>query len=144
MGNGIRKQCAGFAKSGDRCGRKALKGSRFCGLKSHQAQGNEGDDVSVVKPPTNHARPGAETLFSPDFQSLIDLCRNEIKTPTKGSMQKLQWARLLLDAVRHAKDELRELEAQHVVYHIVNEDPLGPADEAPPLPALPAVDEAAG
>jgi hypothetical protein len=85
-----------------------------------------------------------DSLFSPEFQEIIDMCRREIKKPSKESGVKSNWARLMLDSVKAAQEEMRRDAGKFIVYHVVHEDPLKPLDEVPPLPELPPPSEAAG
>jgi hypothetical protein len=60
--------------------------------------------------PKRRARAGTpplDTQFSPDFQELLDLCRKEIKKPSKQSGIRSTWARIMLDVVRTAREDLQ-------------------------------------
>jgi hypothetical protein len=138
MGNGLAKQCAATLKNGQRCTRKAHKGSRFCGTTAHQAQGMETSSPAPAPAGAPAHNPAAPTdiNYSADYQRLIDLCIAEEQSPTDNST-KVQWGQLHLRVLIAAKEERRLLEAQYITYHIVYEDPLEPFDEVPPMPELP-------
>lgn len=79
--------------------------------------------------------------FSPSYKAMLEICRREILEPSSNTMQLLQWCRLQLDIVRHAKEEQRLLDSAGagVEYRF---SLLPPA--APPPPKEPPPDRAAG
>jgi hypothetical protein len=69
--------------------------------------------------------------FSPHFAEIIKLCKDTIKAPTERSGMLAQWARIQLDAVRHAMEHQRLMDGLGIgTTHVINVHP--PTDKPRP------------
>jgi hypothetical protein len=55
-----------------------------------------------------------------------------------------QYWGIIVNCLKHAKEEMRRDAGRFTVYHVVHEDPLQPKDDVPPLPELPLASEGDG
>lgn len=109
-----RQRCTATTASGEKCGRLAIKGFSTCSLKSHRAQEPEGEGDTTG----NHARAKPKTMEEAcacppgelDFDDLIAICLAEMRSPSEKSHTMTAWARLILDAIKHRKEERRLLD----------------------------------
>ncbi len=121
-------------KNGEPCKHNALKGQRYCGTRSHQEQGAVVAASAPLAPARTHAQEGGKELeFSPHFQEIIQMCKDTLGKPHEKSGMLAQWARIQLDAVRHAMEDLRLRDGLGAdTMHIINVNyPSGAKPKAP-------------
>ncbi|MEE9367195.1 MAG: hypothetical protein V3W44_10940 [Dehalococcoidales bacterium] len=148
MAKGVRQKCEALMKNGERCKHNALKGQQFCGTKSHQEQGEGPATLTLPSTPVYaHTKggPGAytEDNFSPHFAEIIEMCRAERADPDEKSGMLAQWARIQLDAVSRAMEDLRLRDGLGTgVTHVFNlihpgdKPPMPTEDETAPVEAV--------
>jgi hypothetical protein len=100
MGNGIRQQCAGTTKSGDRCKRKAYKDTKHCGIHGGKEEGAEQAESRA------RATTPTESEYHPDFQKALKVCETEGENPSDNST-KVQWMQIRLRVIIAAREDLR-------------------------------------
>lgn len=99
MGNGqTRHQCVATTRAGSQCTRQAREGHYTCGLKGHQEQEAEAQDVG--KDPRD---PPAEEIEL-EYEALARKCLEEMNA-TAADGVRVQWMRLAIDCVRLLKEE---------------------------------------
>lgn len=105
MGNSTEKQCKATLKNGQQCAHKARKNSDYCGTASHQAM----EAKKRARKPS--ARTPARAL--PDELEYAELARRFFREMEACGADgvRVQWARMVLEAVRSLKAE--ELSAKN-------------------------------
>jgi hypothetical protein len=101
MGNGRKRRCAALTKSGDRCSRRAAKGSKVCGLKGHVVPKPKAKAKRKTKAKDSRDPPAKLEL---EYAALAEKCVTEMDAESKSAI-KVQWMRLLIDCVKLLKAE---------------------------------------
>ena len=71
------------------------------------------------------------------YDDMVQLLLCELSDYDAKSSVRVQWARELRENIRLARQERRQDEASHVVFHVIHGDSLPPLEDAPELPKLP-------